>query len=106
MEFEDWIVVYKLENLLRPDGESHNDFPRLEILARTGNYAGFDQRNNGVGDELALNAKVLAIGKEGQHRIRQTADSSLQHCPILDKAGYVARHCNMHVGDNWLLEFA
>ena len=106
MEFEDRIVVHEVEQVLRAQSESQDDLARLEVLARAGDHARFDQRNHAVGDQFAVNAQVLAVHQQGQHRIRNAADAGLQHRAVFDQAGDVARDRDLQIGDYGLLQRA
>ena len=106
MELEDRIVVDEVEHFLRPQDEAGNDLARIEVLARAGEHSGFDQRNQTVGNHLAVSAQVLAIHEQWQYRIRYAADAGLQHRSVFDQAGDMARDGHMQAGDYRLLQCA
>src|SRR5436190_7189730 len=106
VELEYRIVIHELEHLFRAQCEANNDLARLVVLARAGDHTRFDQRDYSVRNQLAVNAQILAVHEEGQDGIGNSADTGLQHCPVLDQARYIARYRYMHVSDYWLLEFA
>ena len=103
MELEDRIVVDKVEQLLRADGKSQDDLPRLEVLARPREHAGFDQGNHAVGNQFAVHREILAIHEKRQHRIRDASDARLQHGAILNQTRDVGGDGLVHGGDLWAL---
>src|SRR5216683_723792 len=105
-EVKNRIIVHKVEQLPAPNSEADYDLACLKILPRAGNHTGFNQRHDAIGDELAMDAQILAVHEEGQHRVGDSPNARLQYCPVLYQTRHIAGYCYMHVSDDWLLEFA
>src|SRR5205807_4562450 len=91
---------------LRAQSEAQNDFPRLEILARTGEYASLDQRDHAVGHEFAVHPEILAIHQHGQYGIGNSADTRLQYRSIVNQPGNVPGDGHLKIIHNGLFQRA
>ena len=105
MEFEDGVVVQEVEQPLRPQGKSQNDLARFEVLARAGQHASLNQRNDSVRHQFAVHSQIFAVHQHGQHGVRNTAYTGLQHGSVLDQTCHVARDGHVQVGDLRFLHF-
>src|SRR5215467_265458 len=56
MELKYRVVIHELKYLFRAQHETNNDLARLVILTCAVNYTCFDQRNDTIGDQFAVNA--------------------------------------------------
>ena len=99
MEFEDRIVIDEVEDALGAENESEDNFARLEVLALAGDDAGFDQRDDAVGDEFAVDAEILAVHEHGKNSVGNAADAGLQDGAVFDQAGDVAGDGDVQIGD-------
>ena len=80
-------------------------FARLEVLEFAGDHAGFDERDDAVGDQFAVDAEILAIHEHGEHGVGNAADASLEHGAVFDQVGDVARDGGLRLGDLGALHF-
>src|SRR6266536_926098 len=106
VEFKDRVVVDEIENTLGAKNESDDDFARLEVLALASDDAGFDQRDDSVGDQFAMNGEILAVGEQGKNGVGDAADAGLEHGAVFDQAGHVAGDGGVHFGNFHLFHLA
>ena len=89
VEGEQRVVVDVVVEPLGAHAEAGDDLAAVERLAAAGDHARLDQVDDAVGDHLGVDAQVLLVLEELQHRLRDAADAELDGRAVLDQRGDV-----------------
>ena len=91
LEAEQRIAVDQVVEPLGAQGKAGHDLVALAGFPAAGHYALFQQRNDRVGDDVGVDADVLAVRQVLQRRAGDPAQADLQRRAVLDDAADVAR---------------
>ena len=88
-KFKKRVFVDELVKPPRAQPEAHDDLVRMQRLSRPRNHAALDERNQAVGDNLAVDAEILAIVQIAQNRVRNPANADLERVAVFNQVGDV-----------------
>lgn len=96
LEREQRVAVDDLEQPARAEGVAGDDAPALQALAPAVDDALVEQRHDGVGDGVGVDAEVAPVLQVPQRLVRDAAGADLQRRAVVDGAGDVARDALDH----------
>src|SRR5512146_1447184 len=86
MEFEDWVIVHEVEEILGDEHESQDDLSRFEVLGFAVDDPRIDQGHNIVGNHFRVNAEIAMVTQIREDSVRNSADTKLQAGSIGDES--------------------
>ena len=89
VEREQGVVVDVVVELLGAHAEAGDDLAPVGGLLGAGDDAGLDQVDDGVGEHLGVDAEVLLLLEELDHRVGDAADAHLEGGAVLHERGDV-----------------
>ena len=89
-ELEQRIVVEKIVEPARADGEARDDLAGMQRLVAPGDDALLDEIENGVGDQVGVNAEIAAMVEMLQRLVRNAPEIDMQRGAVLDDLRDVA----------------
>src|SRR5262245_59154320 len=98
-EMEPRIIVDKVVEPARSQAVAGDDTVAITRFAATGHYAGLDQIDEPVGDDIAMDAEVAPIPEMTQRLIWDPAQADLQGRAVVDDGGNIACHTLCDVAD-------
>src|SRR5215472_1757782 len=98
-EMEPRIIVDKVVEPARSQAVAGDDTVAITRFAATSHYAGLDQIDEPVGDDVAMDAEVAPIPEMTQRLIRDPAQADLQGRAVVDDGGNIACHTLCDVAD-------
>src|SRR5215467_9438436 len=98
-EMEPRIIVDKVVEPARSQAVAGDDTIAITRFAATSHYAGLDQVDEPVGDDVAMDAEVAPIPEMTQRLIWDPAQADLQGRAVVDDGGDIACHTLCHLAD-------
>jgi hypothetical protein len=86
------VVVHDVVEPPRPQAVAGDDPVAMAGLAATGHHAGLHEVHDRIGNDVAVDAEVTAVGQMAQRLVGHPTEPDLQRRAILDDRGDVARH--------------
>jgi hypothetical protein len=99
LEHETRIAVDELVQPTRTHGPAGDDLAGTVGLADARDHAALDQLDEGLGDDVGVNAEVAPVGKVAKHLVRDASEADLERRAILDDARNVAGDSLSHCAD-------
>src|SRR5713101_2416194 len=101
MEFYQWVPVDKVIEPLCPPTKTGYHLPRVDIFTGAGDTAALDEINHPIGEELGVDAQILAIREAFCHRCRDSPTTDLQTVAVPNQRRHVSAELAFDLGNHW-----
>ncbi len=80
--------------------EGRHDLAAVDLLGLPGDGPGLDEVEDGIGEELGVDAEIALRSERERYGGRNGADAHLERRPVRDQLGHVLADATLDVADN------